>query len=1059
MQKRALNKSTLRDIKGSFGRFFAILAITFLGVGFFSGVRITTPVMVHTINELYKDNNFYDYRLISTLGWEDQDIENIQQKDKVEYAEGAFQYDVICLDNDGKDIVLRAHSITDNINGLILREGRLPSAPNEVLLDNYNRKGLSLGDTLVLSPSNEEDTLEHFSKNKYTVVGFADSSLYINFERGNTSLGNGIVDGFVYMTRDAFADDIYTEIYVTLDEEHPIYSDDYDDMMDSLRPEWEDITEKTAMDRYDRIYQEAYDEIQEAKETLAEETEEGEKELEDAKTELDDAKEELDSAKEEIDNGEAELGRSASKLSTAKSTLDSSNVELENAKSTLDASKEALDQGKAELDASLLKIETGELGLDSAEAGIDSAEAAGLMDKATAEASRLEIAASREELKAARDKYDAGLATYNENYAKYEAGMAEYESGLAAYNEGLAEYNSGLNAYNNGLAKLEESKALYEDGLAEYEEGLAEYEDGLAEFNEKITEAEKEIEDAERDLEDMDTPDTFVLERNSNIAYVCFNSDSDIVAQVARIFPLFFILVAALVCMTTMTRMVEEQRSQIGTLKALGYSNRDIILKYSIYAGSASLIGCIAGYASCIFIFPAVIWNTYKMMYILVPLKFIFNAKLALIAVIVSLLCSVGTTLLSCRYELLESAATLMRPKAPKPGRRVFLEYIPAIWNRMKFLHKVSIRNIFRYKRRFFMMVIGISGCTALVLTGFGMKDSIAGFAESQYDNIQVADAEFTFNNGTTNTVPDEIIDSLNINTEEYTFICSAAYDIITSKASKAVNVIAPVGSLGGNGTDSFDHFFKLEEASGNPLSLPKSGEILISISLAERYHINEGDEITLRNDEMNEIKATVSGIFINHVYNYVILSPDDLKSDINGAYINSSEESDIYDIQRNLSECDDAVNVSVFNDFKNRMAKTMSSLDYIVLIVILSAAGLAFVVLYNLTNINITERIREIATIKVLGFYPNETSAYVFRENIILTLIGTIVGLGLGVLLHKYVMAQIIVDMVYFNTHIEAISYVYAVILTFIFALMVNLVMRRKLSRINMAESLKSVE
>ena len=802
MQKRALNKSTLRDIKGTFGRFFAILAITFLGVGFFSGVRITTPVMVHTINELYKDNNFYDYRLISTLGWEEQDVDNIQQKDKVEYAEGAFQYDVICLDKDGKDIVLRAHSITDNINGLILREGRLPSAPNEVLLDNYNRKGLSIGDTLVLSPSNDDDTLEHFSKNKYTVVGFADSSLYINFERGNTSLGNGIVDGFVYMTRDAFAEDIYTEIYVTLEEEHPIYSDDYDDMMDSLRPEWEDITEETAMNRYDRVYQEAYDEIQEAKETLKEETEEGEKELEDAKAELDDAKEELDSAKEEIDNGEAELGRSASKLSSAKSTLDSSSLELDSAKATLDASKEALDQGKAELDASLLKIEAGELGLDSAEAGIDTAEAAGLMDKATAEASRLEIAASREELKAARDKYDAGLATYNENYAKYEAGMAEYESGLAAYNEGLAEYNSGLNAYNNGLAKLEESKALYEDGLAEYEEGLAEYEDGLAEFNEKIADAEKEIDDAERDLEELDTPDTFVLERNSNIAYVCFNSDSDIVAQVARIFPLFFILVAALVCMTTMTRMVEEQRSQIGTLKALGYSNRDIILKYSIYAGSASLIGCVTGYASCIFIFPAVIWTTYKMMYILVPLKFIFDVKLALIAVIVSLLCSVGTTLLSCRYELLESAATLMRPKAPKPGRRVFLEYIPAIWNRMKFLHKVSIRNIFRYKRRFFMMVIGISGCTALVLTGFGMKDSIAGFAESQYDNIQVADAEFTFNNGTTNTVPDEIIESLNINTSEYTFICSAAYDIITSKASKAVNVIAPVGSLDGNGTD-----------------------------------------------------------------------------------------------------------------------------------------------------------------------------------------------------------------------------------------------------------------
>ncbi len=1237
LRKKALNKTILRDIRGSFGRFFAIFAIIALGVGFFSGVKITTPVLVNTIDNLYKDKSLFDYKLVSTLGWEEKDVEKVRQRKDVEYAEGAFQYDIICLDKDDKDLVFKAYSLTDNVNGLMLREGRLPSAPNEVLIDNNNRSGFKLGDTLRLSSANEESALEHFTNDSFTVVGFADSVLYINFERGSTSLGNGIVNGFIYLTKDAFDEDIYTEIYVKLNSNSVLFSDDYTDEMDDLRPEWEDEVDEAALDRYDRIYDEASEEIADARETLAEEKADAEKELRDAKKELDDGKKELDDAAKEIADGEKELDDAAIQLGdarntlinsgsqlddakwtldnskleldSAKATLDSSSVELTNSKKTLDTSKLELDRSKAVLDASKKQLDESKAALDAAKEELDSneallsstkatldaskaqldaskaeldtskaaldaaaaqiseqeealtaaeaelaaAEEAGLLDAETLAAKKAELAAGRTALDAAKSQYDTGLAAWTEGstqyeaglaqwtegntqyeaglaqwnegksqydtglaqwtegnaqyeaglaqwnqgkqlydiglaqwnqgklqydnglaqwaegYAQYEDGLAQYEQGLAKYNSGWASYYSGLNDYNEGVKELEEGKAEYEDGLKEYEDGLKEYEDGVKEFNETIADAEKEIDDAEEELKDLDKPETYLLERNTNIAYSCFESDSTIVEQVARVFPIFFVLVAALVCMTTMTRMVEEQRGQIGTLKALGYDNRDILKKFTVYSGTAALLGCISGYALCIFLFPYIIWVAYQMMYINIPLIYIFDWKLATVSLVVSLACSVGTTYISCRYELSETAASLMRPKAPKPGKRVFLEHIPFIWNRMKFLHKVSIRNIFRYKRRFFMMIVGISGCTALLLTAFGIKDSVAGFAEAQYGSIQIADVELTFKNGNGDTAPQEIIDILNTDSAEYMPIHSAAWDLIYKDDVKNVNLIAPGLSSDANRniytdnagkyTDNLDAFFKLNDMEGNHLSVPSSGEALISISISRRYGIKKGDSITLRDEDMNEIHAVVTGVFVNHVYNYVIVSPDDLKNDINGAYINYPEGADIHRMQSHLSDCDDTVYVTIFEDFKERMAKMMSSLDYVVLVIILSAAGLAFVVLYNLTNINITERLREIATIKVLGFYPNETAQYVFRENVLLSFIGMLVGLGLGILLHKFVMAQIIVDMVYFNETIKFPSYIYSMILTFVFTFLVNLVMRRKLEKINMAESLKSVE
>ena len=1278
-----------REIRGTFSRFFAIFAIIAIGVGFFSGVRISTPVLIHTVDEFYKEKQFYDYRLISTLGFEESEAERIRSEEGVRAAEGSWQYDVLCENGAGDVAVLKVCSLTDAVNGLQLVEGHYPESPDECLLDSLFRMDLEVGDTVCFSGENEEDTLDSFTSDHYRVAGFTDSSLFVNFERGTTSLGNGAVSGFLYLPKEAFSNDYYTEIYVKLDSDQEIFSDAYDDLLDANRDRWEAVTQAAADDRYGRLYADAEQELADAKEEFEEKKADGEQELADAKAELDDgaqkladaeqeladgkaelddAKAELDDGKKELDDAEAELADGRKKLDdakaeldsgkkelddaagqladseaqldaakaelgdakatldetkeqldtakatlddtkaeldAAKATLDGTKAELDAAKATLDDTKAELDAAKAELDAKKAELDSGKALLDGWKAELDATEQtlndnlnvlaqqeaqleamhqAGLIDDAAYEAGKSEIVSNRAQIEnglvelaasrasyeasladygsglalyeagltqyeSGKAQYEAGLAQYEEGYAQYEAGLAQYEDGYAQYEDGLARYEAGLAQYEAGLAQYEsgkadyesgraryesgrtsyeeakakyesgyadymqgeadyasgyaeyeQGKADYEDGLRKYEDGVAEYEDGLREyedaraeyedglkeyndgvetFNSEIADAEQKIRDAEEELADFSAPDTFVLERNTNIAYACFESDSDIVAQVSRVLPVFFILVALLVCMTTMTRMVEEQRGQIGILKGLGYGTASIMRYFMTYSGTAAVLGWAVGYSFGIFLFPAVIWHAYEMMYIPIRISFVFSLKLALITLAVAVICSVGTTYLSLRHELHESAASLLRPRAPKPGKRIFLERIPKLWKRMKFLHKVSARNILRYKKRFFMMVVGIGGCTALLLAGLGLKDTIATFADRQYGEIQIADAELSLKSGSVKekkgadvgtdagaeesgdagyVFPAELKDALDSLGAEYLPVSTSAWDLLAGKQVKSVSVIAP------SDMEKLNDYFRLRSTDGTELPGPEEGEAFISVSIAERYHLSPGDTLRIRNSDMKTVTAKVAGIFENYVYNYVILSPELIRektgeAEMNSLYVTFPEGTDVFAAQTRLAKCGDVSSVMLFAEFRDRITNMMESLNYVVLVIILSAAGLAFVVLYNLTNINILERIREIATIKVLGFYKKETSSYVFRENVVLTCFGILAGIFLGIWLHKFVISQIVVDLVYFRPRITPLSYVLAVILTFAFTVFVNWVMSFRLEKINMAESLKSVE
>ena len=529
---------------------------------------------------------------------------------------------------------------------------------------------------------------------------------------------------------------------------------------------------------------------------------------------------------------------------------------------------------------------------------------------------------------------------------------------------------------------------------------------------------------------------------------------------IANVFPIFFFLVAALVCMTTMNRMVEEQRTQIGVLKALGYSEGAIMGKYLFYSGSAAGIGCLIGFFGGSLLFPFVIWRTYAIMYTMGDIVFVFDYSLGLISLLASMLCSMGSTYFTCRYELLSVPAELMRPKAPKSGKRILLERIPILWNRFSFLVKVSIRNVLRYKKRFFMMVVGIGGCTALLVTGFGVKDSIANIAGQQFTSVQTYGMSVLLKEGYTTGEWDEVEEYLQDESLGYTRAAESAMDAqLPDGGTKSLTVIVPEDA------SRFEDYWDLHTEDGESIPFPEEGQAVVNAEFARRNGYELGDTISLSDEDGNELSLRIVGLSENYIYNYLYLSADSWESqnreapDYRSIYLKTDGVADEHVLLARLMNFDAVSSVTVNADTLDRFDNMMSSMNYIVLVIIVCAGALAFIVLYNLTNINITERIREIATIKVLGFYPMEVASYVFRENFFLTAIGGGVGLLLGKLLHWFVMEQINIDMVCFQAVVQPVSYLYSFALTFLFACIVNAAMFGKLDDINMAESLKSIE
>lgn len=1096
---KSIIKLTKREISSSLGRYLAIFAIIALGAGLFVGLRLSRPDFLETYNNYTHETNFYDFRLVSTLGLTDDDLAEVKKLDGVKLAEGAVGADFLFNTADEDNLIMMAQSIPENVNQIKLKAGRMPEKANECLADPDMYSKDDIGSTIKLSKDNSEQTFDTFAYDEYTIVGLADSVLYINMERGSSTLGNGSVKGYIYIPMDGFSTDYYTDIYVCVDSEGYVYSDEYEQSTQKYVDGLEKFMSERAVIRRDAIIDDAMSQLDDAK-----------KQYEDGKTQYDAAKAEYDAGYAEYvqkkSDTEAQLEQARKEIENAESMMGNSSV-IDQKQAELDAAKAELDKGQAEYERGLqqfnakAKLAYGAVDeqiayyenrisdkqndiaaqnaeIESLNAQLAEAQANGDSLKARLIEWKIKTANDRISLDNADiERYNERLEVHRQKRAEVDAELEPYrkqledakaqlDSGYAQIAAGQAELDAAREMISSGGAQLEAAKKQYEQGKAEAERGFAEAEKELASGKAQLDTAKAELDkgaaeldSAEKQIKNINHADTYVLDRDTNAGYVCFESDTNVVQSVASVFPVFFFLVAALVCLTTMTRMIADQRTQIGIMKALGYSSGAIMRKYMFYSGSATVLGSIFGIAAGSFAFPAIVWFGYGLIYNLSGLMFTMNWPLALGITAANLLVTLLVTWYCCAKELKCAPADLIRPKAPEAGKRILLERIPTVWNDMSFMQKVSARNIMRYKKRIFMMLLGIGGCTALVLTALGLNDTIQNVVTRQYDDIILYDYEITMAYDMNEEEQEIFFRDAGDDIKDAVFLYRGLAEVSDGDAIKNATLTVTDGKKLCKYIDlSYD---------GEPIDYPGRGEAAINYNLARQLGgIEVGDEIKLTTSEKKELTVTVSALFDNYVDSFVFISPETCEEQLGevpeykSALANAPDGADVNRCAEALTHDVDGVRgITLSTDIKERMSSMLDGLLVVVAAIILCAGLLAFIVLYNLTNINISERIREIATLKVLGFYPNEAAHYVFRENLILTGAGAVFGLGLGVALHAFVMNAIKVDMMYFKPHISFLSFAVSIVITFVFAVIVNAIMRRRIDNIDMAGALKSIE
>lgn len=1082
----AWRKSNLRQLRLSLGRYLAIMAIVALGIGFFAGLKAAQPSMLRTGEDYLRETNFYDYRLISTLGLTAEDVTAFSQRADVAAAEGGFSVD-FTADAGERELTLKALTLPQTVNTPKLLSGRMPETAGECLADGDHFSDDDLGMTLTVTKTALADAL---TVDELTVVGLCESPLYLGIDRGTTSLGGGSLNGFVLLPTESFAADYYTEIYLTLTDTAglTLYSDAYTETVKASSASLTELLEERAALRYDSI-------IDDARAQLA-----------DAQAQYDEgnatylseraaAEEELAAAKQQLDDGAAQLGASRARLSEAEKTLAQGKRDLEAGQKEYDAGLAAFEAAKADalaqLDAAQATIDENRKPLDDAMAQI---EQSGILVQH--EALEITLAQLSDRLAQAEEGsaeyllckglYDAaalvlrefekteayqgylqltdGLAQINAAQTELDGKRAEAEAQLAEQQTLLdeskakldaarAEITAGEQEITDGWAQVNAAQRQLADGQAAYEAGYAEAQEQFAAAETELDSARKQLDDAQIEIEKLEHPSVYLLDRSTNSGYVSFQNDTSIVDQVAKVFPLFFFAVAALVCMTTMTRMIDEQRTQIGTLKAIGYSDGQIAWRYMSYSGSAALLGCVGGFAVGTWLFPLVIWGGYSILYDFAPLEYVFKPWLAVISVVAAMACSAGVTYLTCRSELRRMPAALMRPKTPKAGKRILLERVPLLWNRFSFLYKVSIRNIVRYKKRLIMMLLGIGGCTALIITGLGLRDTISTVVDDQFEGVTLYDISLTF------SVPmdEEKQEAFRAQYTDMThcvFAHTGSYEAYGGRDISNVTVVA---------TDDPDISALISLHDGTRrIAYPQEGAV-IDRHLADNLGLKLGDTLSLRVSDTKTVELPVTDICDNYVYHYAFVTAATYEQRFGEdcafktAFVQT--DGDPYALGAALSDAGRVAAVTVTDSLREMVANTMKSLNAIVALVVISACALALVVLFNLCNISITERIREIATVKVLGFFPTETLTYVFREILLLTVLGALVGIPAGKALHHYVISEIRIDLVSFNIHVAPLSYALAFGITVVLGGLVCLLLARKINRVPMAESLKSVE
>lgn len=1028
MSKKALRKDFYMEIRRSLGRFLSIFFIVAIGVAFFSGIRAAEPDMRLSGDAYFDQHNLMDVKVLSTLGLTKDDVKAMEQVEGIKKVEAGYSTDALCV-LDGSKKVVHIASLLPTMNAAIIEEGRLPKSEDECLVDIDFLEGseYKVGDKITFLGGGETGIEDSLKMATFTIVGSASSPCYISFQRGSSTIGTGSVSGFVYVPEESFDMDVYTEIYATVDgaKELTAFTDPYQNQVDGAIEAVEKIKTTRENARYQEIVDEATDKLNDAKKELSDAKKEANDKLNDAKIKLDDGRKQLEEAKTTIANGYAAL---------------------ENSRNQLNVSQAEVSQGYGELNAQVETLNAKITELNQAKDQYNALVASGATDEQT-------------------QQIVAGM------YAQITEGEAQIQAAQSQLDAANAQLNAGQSQINDGWAQIEQAQADLASGQSELSskekelsDAQTEYDDAKKEADEKIADGEEEIRDAENEVSKIKHAKWYIYDRGTLSEYASYGDNADRIKAIGKVFPVLFFLVAALISLTTMTRMVEEQRTLIGTLKALGYGRYSIAGKYIGYAFLATLGGSIAGVLIGEKILPYIIINAYGIMYqhmgvVVIP----YNWYYGLIATFAALACTLIATVLSCFKELREQAAELMRPPTPKQGKRVILEKIPFIWKRLNFIWKATVRNLIRYKKRFFMTVFGIGGCMALLLVGFGLKDSIFDIAVLQYGEIEMYDGNVILDDDATGTEKAESCDKLTSNpaVEKTVINLLQQIDVIQGKNKKEVYLNVPKDNK------EFSRFVVFQNRVTKERYELNDEGIILTEKMAKMLEVEVGDSIAIKDDVKGELQVKITSICENYMGHYLYMTENLYKQlygktpDYNSIYYGMKEGkmADLVKVGETILDTKGALSVSYTNNMRAQVDDMLSSLDIVLIVLVISAGMLAFVVLYNLNNINITERQRELATLKVLGFYDNEVSAYVYRENIILTVVGALSGIIMGKILHQFVIVTVEIDTVMFGRNIDLSSFIYGFLITMGFSLFVNGVMFFKLKKIDMVESLKSVE
>ncbi len=1101
--RSAYGKDILRTIRSNLKRFVAIVVITVLGACMFSGLKASCDDLRISADEFFDNQRLFDMRVMSTLGLTDEDVAALDDVEGVALAEGGYA-ETVYTDAAGSRASADMKALSDDgLNAPYVVEGALPDAAGEVAVTSQYLAdtGKAIGDTLEIEAAENADEAV-FDRRAYRITGAVIDPMETNNPDGSMGFRSASSSDYsFFVTESNVASAAYTVVYLRIDgaEAMQCYEAPYKEAVEATVDRVDAIRADREQARTDEVRGDALAQVEDA-EAEAQEGFDG------AEAQLADAQDEIDAGRAEIADGQAEIDANRATIESGQAEIDANRQQLANGQAQLDAGREELEAGQTQLDAGRQELEEQRAVVDQGMAQLEQTIVvlqeqakerfiAGCIEQGMTEDAAIALfeqqkdalfseveegvrnSEEAKQLEDAQQQIAAGEAELDARQQQIEEGRAELDARQQQIDDGWAQLEAAQQELDSGRAQLESGQQELNDGLAELESGQAELDEQRADYEEQKADALAEIADARAEIDDIEDARWYIQDRMSLSGYSSIASDADSIEALGTAFPVIFLVVAILVSLTAITRMVEEERSLVGTYKALGYSSGQIYAKYLVYALLACVLGGVLGDVCGFVVLPAFIFTVFDVMYVLPFYHLQFEPLMGAGGILLFAVAIGGAVFIVCRGEVKQAPATLMRPKVPRFGSRIFLERVKPLWRRLSFLNKVTARNLFRYKKRFLMTVVGIMGCTALVVCGFVIKDAVAAMAPEQYGAIDRYDI-MAVTDGTDFSAAEEelaadervgslvsvLVDSGEVMTDDG----SVDAQIIAVPAGASLDgyvsfTTAPAssGALGGalaalGGVGALN-------AGGESVELPAEG-VLITRNASDVLGVAADSTVALQNSALESGDVTVANVVQGYLGNYAYLSEAAYEQALgdfepNAVLVNVADGVDARAFADELSESGDFVSVVSTAEMEESFASSFALINSVVAIIIVMAAALAFVVLFTLSTTNISERERELATIKVLGFRRREVHRYVNKETLILTVIGIVLGLVAGPPLGGLLLGSLNMPGIAFPVYITWLSMGISAVLPFVFAVAVNFITNRTLDRIDMIGALKSVE